>query len=173
MKKLFEKVFRMFMGSVTMKTKYEVEYFGPDGKLKWRDSIENLVVTAGLNAILDYTFKTGNAAPAWYIGLKDAGTPDPADTMASHASWAALTNYSGNRKAFTPGAISGGSVDNSASKAVFVITGDDTVYGLFVCDSASGSVGILYGAGDFAVPRIVQVDGTLNVQATLTATATP
>ncbi len=158
-------------GSIAMKTEYAVECYGPDGVLKWRDGFCNIVVTAGLNKILDACFKTGLAAPAWYIGLKDTGVPDPADTMASHASWAWMTNYTGNRKAFTPGAIAAGSVDNSASKGVFAINGDDTVYGCGLCDSDTGNTGVLYGVGDFGAPRVVLNGDTLNVQVTLTAAA--
>jgi hypothetical protein len=170
MKKLFARLLG-FTGKIAMRTKYEVECFGPDGKLKWRDGFENLVVTAGLNKILDACFKTGLASPAWYVGLKDTGTPDPADTMASHASWAWIDNYTGDRQAFTPGTISGGSVSNSGAKAVFPITGDDTIYGCGLCDSATGDAGVLYGAGDFASPRAVLTGDTLNVQVTLTAEA--
>jgi len=157
--------------TVAMRTKYVVECFGPDGKLKWIDGFENLVVTAGLNKIITSCFKDGLAAPAWYVGLKDTGTPDAADTMASHATWAWIDNYTGDRQAFTPGSVSGGSVDNSASKAVFPITGDDTIYGAGLCDSATGDTGVLYGVGDFTSPRAVLTGDTLNVQITLIAEA--
>lgn len=170
MKKLFARLLGMVSG-VAMKTKYEVECFGPDGVLKWRDGFENLVVTAGLNKILDAAFKTGLTSPAWYVGLKDTGAPAAADTMASHATWAWLTGYTGNRQAFTPGTISAGSVNNSAAKAVFPITVDDTIYGCGLCDSATGDTGVLYGAGDFAAPRAVLTGDTLNVQVTCTAVA--
>jgi hypothetical protein len=157
--------------TVAMRTKYEVECYGPDGVLKWRDGFENLVVTAGLDKILDACFKTGLAAPAWYVGLKDTGTPAAADTMASHVTWVWIDNYTGDRQAFTPGTISAGSVSNSAAKAVFPITGDDTIYGCGLCDSATGDTGVLYGAGDFTAPRAVLTGDTLNVQVTLTAVA--
>src|SRR3990170_2910372 len=128
-----------------LKNHWKIECFDVNGLFKCVEEFDNLIVTAGLNKILDACFKTGLAAPAWYVGLKDTGTPDPADTMASHASWAWIDNYTGDRQAFTPGSISGGSVSNSASKAVFPITGDDTIYGCGLCDSATGDTGVLYG----------------------------
>lgn len=153
------------------------ECFDRDGNLVWRDSFDNLVVTAGLNKLLDATFKTGLAAPAWYVGLVDnAGFSAYAasDTMASHPGWAESTVYSNaNRPTFTPGAISGGSVDNSGSVAVFNINGSATIRGGFLCDdnTKGGASGTLYGAGDFASARAVENGFTLNVTVTLTVTA--
>jgi hypothetical protein len=163
---------------VKAKTIYKVECFGKDGKLKWTEEFENTVVTAGLNVLLDATFKTGIAVPTWYVGLKDSAAGVVAgDTMASHAGWTESTDYGdpfSARPAFTPGTIAAGSVDNSASKAVFAI--DDTVdiYGAFLCDddgSLALDTGTLYGAGDFSTPRSVISGDTLNVTVTLTQTA--
>src|SRR4030042_3717420 len=78
----------------SVKQLYKIECYDRHGRLKWEEEFDNLVVTAGLNKYLDATLKTGLAAPLWYVGLKDTGTPDPADTMASHASWATITPYS-------------------------------------------------------------------------------
>ena len=77
--------------AVKVGQRYRVECHDRHGNLKWVEEFDNLVVTAGRNKYLDATLKTGLAAPAWYVGLKDTGTPDPADTMASHASWATIT----------------------------------------------------------------------------------
>ena len=89
-----------------------------------------------------------------------------ADTMASHAPWAEITPYSGNRPAFTPGSIAAGSVDNSGSKAVFTINAGATIYGAFLNDAASGTAGILLGMGPFAASRSVLSGDTLNVTIT-------
>lgn len=172
------------LGEKALHTKYNIEcydnwyrLFGfrlwkrKTPKLKWRDSFQNLVVTAGLNKVLDATFKTGLASPAWYVGLKGSGTVVAGDTMASHSGWSELTPYSNsNRPTFTPGSISSGSVDNSASKAVFNINGTSTVVGAFLADdnTKGGTTGTLYGAGDFAASRSVANGDTLNVTVTLT-----
>lgn len=145
------------------------------GELVWIDDSGNLVVTAGLNKLLDATFKTGLAAPAWYAGLVGAThTYAAGDILSSHAGWAENAHYTGNRKALTLGAIAGGSVNNSASKAQLTMAGTanpDTIWGAFLCDAETGTVGTLYGAGDFSASRSVYDDDVLNVQVTLTITA--
>ncbi len=133
-------------------------------KLRWADDFWNIVVTVGLNKLLDATFKTGLASPAWYVGLKGTGGMLAADTMASHSSWAEIVPYSDStRPAFTPGSISAGAVDNSASKAVFNVNTTSTVYGCFLSDNStkSGTTGILYGGGDFGASRAVVNGDTL------------
>lgn len=141
-------------------------------KLRWRDSFWNIVVTVGLNTLLDYTFKTGSGGtPAWYVGLKGMGTMVAGDTMASHAGWSELTPYSdSNRPTFTPGTIASGAVDNSASKAVFNINASSTIYGCFLSsnNTKGGTTGLLYGGGDFGSSRSVINGDTLNVTITLT-----
>ena len=148
-----------------------------DRWLRWVDEFPNIVVTAGLNKYLDATLKTGLAAPLWYVGLKSTGTPDAADTMASHATWTETTDTftaTATRPAWTPGSISAGSVSNTASKAAFVIDFAGDVYGAFLCDAATGAgVGVtLLGVGNFTVsPRPVLIGDTLNVTVTCTQTA--
>ena len=145
---------------------YRVECFDKDGRQKWVEEFENLVVTAGLNKYLDATLKTGLASPAWYVGLKGSGSVVAGDTLASHAGWSEITPYSGNRPAWTPGTISSGSVDNSASKAVFNINADTTVYGAFLASVNTGTSGTLLGGGDFSSSRAVLNGDTLNVTIT-------
>ena len=142
--------------------------------LKWRDGFQNIVVTTGLNILLDSTIKTGVSSPAWYVGLKGMGTMVAADTMASHGGWSELTPYSDStRPAYTTGTISSGSVDNSASKAVFNINGSSTIYGCFLANNSTkgGTTGTLYGGGDFGSSRAVVNGDTLNVTVTLTQTS--
>jgi hypothetical protein len=153
-------------------THYRVEAFDPEGNLAWAEDFENTVVTAGLNKLLDATFKTGLASPAWYVGLKGTGTVSASDTMGSHAGWSDNTTYSNaTRPAFTPGTIASGSVSNSASVAAFTINGSTTIYGCFLADdnTVGGTTGTLYGAGDFASSHAVSSGYTLNVTITLSA----
>lgn len=160
------------IGKFKLKTTYHIECFDSAGNLKWADGFHNLVVTAGLNKVLDATFKTGLTTPAWFVGLKLVGTVAAGDTMASHAGWTESSAYSeANRQAFTPGAIAAGSVDNSAAKAVFSINATATITGAFLSDSNTkgGTTGTLYGAGDFSASRAVLSGDTLNVQVTITA----
>lgn len=160
--------------AVLASTWYDVECYGKDGRLKWRDGFWNIVVTTGLNKLLDATFKNGLTTPAWYVGLKGTGTMVAGDTMASHAGWAEIVPYSdANRPTYTPGTIASGAVDNSASKAVFNINATSTVYGCFLADNntKSGTTGTLYGGGDFSSSRAVVNGDTLNVTVTLTQTS--
>lgn len=164
----------MIKAGVLARTWYEVECYDKDGRLKWKDGFWNIVVTTGLNKLLDATFKNGLTTPAWYVGLKGTGTMVAGDTMASHAGWAEIVPYSdGTRPTYTPGTISGGAVDNSASKAVFNINGSSTVYGCFLStdNTKSGTTGTLYGGGDFSSSRAVVNGDTLNVTVTLTQTS--
>jgi hypothetical protein len=152
-----------------LKQRYTMECHDKDGKLKWRNEFENLVTTAGLNKYLDACLKTGLTTPVWYVGLKLAGTVVVGDTMASHAGWTESTIYSNaTRPAWTPGAVAAGSVDNSASKAVFNINGTDTIIGSFLTDQSAkgGSTGTLLGGGDMTPSRSVISGDTISVTIT-------
>lgn len=162
--------------AVTIEHHYHVECLGPDGKVKWTEDFHNLVVTSGLNKYLDATLKTGLASPSWFVGLitgpGGSNTYVIADTMASHAGWAESSAYSNStRPAFTPGTVSAGSVDNSASKASFSINAGATIAGAFMADNSTkgGTTGTLLGEGNFTGGDRAVVNGdTLNV--TITAT---
>jgi hypothetical protein len=164
--------------AVTVSHHYDVECYGPDGVLKWRNEFDNLVTTAGLNKYLDATLKTGLAAPLWYVGLvlgpSETGYV-AGDTMASHAGWAETVPYSNaTRPAFTPGAIASGSVDNSASKASFTCNATAIVSGAFVTDvsTKSGATGTLLGVGAFSGgDKTVDSGDTLNVTVTASIAA--
>ena len=144
-------------------------------RLAWADSFENLVVTIGLNLLLDRSFNTPGADANWYVGLKGAGAPAAGDTMASHATWAEITPYSNaTRPTWTKnGAAAAGAMSNSASKAAFTINASATVVGAFMTTDSTkgGTTGSLYGAGDFAASRAVISGDTLNVQVDLSVTA--
>lgn len=161
-------------GELEVRGHYHVECYGPDGNLKWEDEIDNLVTNAGLDHILSIVLKGGTQVTSWYIGLKGTGSAAAADTMASHAGWTEIhTEYSqATRPAWTGGSVSGGSVDNSASKATFSFTGSATVAGCFLVSNSTknGSTGTLYSAGDFTGGNKTPGNGdTLEVTATFTA----
>jgi hypothetical protein len=158
------------MFPVKATTRYLIECFAPDGSLRWRDGFDNLVVTQGLNKLLDATF-TANGFSAYFVGLKAAGAVVAADTLASHAGWAELSGYTGNRQAWTPNAAAAaGAISNSAAKAVYPVTADATIAGAFLASVATGTSGVLYGAGDFSSARPVLIGDTLNVQVDVSVT---
>ncbi len=144
------------------------------GKTIWRETYANLIPTGGCTKILDATFVTGLASPLWYVGLISTGPTFAAgDVMGGHAGWTELTNYSQtSRPQWTPGAVSSGSVDNSASKASFSITSGATLTGAFLTDSNTkgGTTGTLYGEGAFASGDQAILGGdVVNITVTLTA----
>lgn len=154
---------------------FEISCYGSDGKLKWRDWIENRVVNEGLDYILESLFEsTTSAFPAvdpWYVGLTD-GTPTTAagDTLAAHAGWTEVTDYAGDRKEFVNGAVSGQSVDNSASKASFAINATVTIGGAFLCEPSTGNTGVLLCVEAFTGGDKSADNGdTLEVQYTISA----
>lgn len=158
---------------------YEVECIGPNGELKWKDDIYNLVTNAGLNDLLDKYLKGSSYTAAFYVGLVDGSTsPIPSyaagDTMASHAGWTEEQSYSESvRQTLTLGTVASQSVDNSASKASFSINANSQVIaGAFIVtdNTKGGTSGILYGVGNFSGGNKNADNGdTLNVTCTLTA----
>jgi hypothetical protein len=147
---------------------YELVCTGADGVVKWTDTFENLVTTEGKNDIINKYFKGAAYTASWFLGLKGAGTAAVGDTLASHAGWAELTPYSGNRPAITFGTSGAGS--NTATGVAYTITGSATVAGAFVASVASGSSGILYSAGDAASSRAVVNGDVLTVTLTVSFT---
>lgn len=144
---------------------YEVICTGSDGAEKWRETVHNLVATVGKTDIIDKYLKGSAYTAAWYMGLKGTGSAAAGDTMASHAGWAEVTPYAGNRPAIAWGTTSAGS--NTASAVSYSVNATATVAGAFINTANTGTAGILYSAADFAAPRSVASGDTLNVTATL------
>jgi hypothetical protein len=156
---------------------YEIECIGPDGKLKWRDTIENVVCTVGKNLALD-TFLAGSAYTVTgpYMSLISStsySAVSAGDTMASHAGWleaggANAPTYSGNRKTAAWSAAASGSKALSAALS-FAITSSGTVKGAFLCygsaavNTKDNTSGTLWSAGTFSTGDKAVVNGdTLN-----------
>lgn len=165
-----------FSEQIVKENHYVVECIGPDGEVKWVEEFYNLVPEVGLNDSLDKHLKGSAYTAAWYVGLISA-TPTPAgtDTMATHPGWTEVTDYDeANRPTLVLGAVSGGSVNNSANKASFTINATVTIGGALIVNdnTKGGSTGVLYGVGPFSGGnRDAQNGDTLNVTATLTAAA--
>jgi hypothetical protein len=142
----------------------------------------NLVVNVGLKDMNDKYF-TGSAYTAgWFIGLYGAASSnDPAagDTMASHAGWTEVTDYTeATRPAATFAAATTADpsvITNSASVAVFSIDDTVTVGGAFLTSNSTkgGTTGILFSASDFAAPgdRAVVSGDVINVTYTFSLDA--
>lgn len=172
-------------GCTTFGGIFKVTCFGSDGQFKWEDEFHNLVVNEGLQDLNNKYFKGSSYTAAWYLGLvlgPAANTTYTAtDTLASHGAsgsggWTEYTDYSGNRKAVTfgtPTLADPSVISNSASPAVFAITGSGgTVSGAFLASVATGTSGILFSEGDFTGgDKIVASGDTLNVTYTFNADA--
>jgi hypothetical protein len=127
-------------------------------RLLWEDVCDNLVLTGGLDDVLDVYLLSGTQRTSWFIGLTD-GTPTivAGNTLASHAGWVEVTAYTGNRQGYV-GVRTAEVVSNVASRASFPITSDGTVMGgAFLASVASGSSGVMLCAAAFSTG-----DKTLN-----------
>lgn len=164
-------------GQSAIKGRWKITCRRSDGTVKWEDVIENIVVNAGLNYLLDAGLSAGTAITSWHVGLLSA-TPTIAagDTMSSHAGWTEVTAYDeATRVAWSDGGVSSQSVSNSGSPATFTINANGTdVGGAFLTsnNTKGGTTGTLYAAGAFnAGNKSLDDNDTLDVTATFTAAA--
>ena len=157
---------------------FNFECIGADGKVKWTDSVPNLVVNVGLAYMAGSALTSVAAITTWYIGLYGAGasnTPAAADTMSSHAGWTENVGYSNATRVavtFVTATTANPSVaTNSASPAAFNINATSTVGGAFLTSGSakSGTAGTLFSASDFTSPgdRSVVASDTVNVTYTM------
>lgn len=167
------------------KGQYHLECYDKDGKLKWQETTDNLVVNTGLENMAGVALANATQVTTWYIGLVTgpaSGTSfAAADTMASHLGWTEFTDYSGSvRPAAVFAAATSANpsvVTNSANKASFSITNTGVVGGAFLTNTAAkspGNTGTLFSAADFQAPgdrSVVSGDSVLvTYQFSLTAT---
>jgi hypothetical protein len=170
-----------------LKGKFIAECFDKNGKLKWRDTIDNVVTDVGANQLLDSAFGAGPVAGP-FLGLISSvsytGIPVVADTMSSHASgghvWVEAGNGSNYPNWSTPASNARGTMSfaaaGSRAKALtgaisFVIaTNGGTVKGCFVVFGTgavatnNSTAGVLYSAGVFTGgDKVVGIGDTLNV----------
>ena len=161
---------------------FTVQCFDSEGNLKWSEERHNLVVNVGLKDMNDKYFSGSAYTAAWYIGLYGAAaTNDPAagDTMASHAGWTEVTDYTeATRRQAVFGAATTADpsvISNSTSVAVFSIDDTTTVGGAFLTsnDTKGGTTGVLFSASDFAAPgdRAVVSGDVINVTYTFSLDA--
>lgn len=161
---------------IAMRGRWQVTCRRPDGTIRWVDEFENLVVNEGLDHVLDAVLANGTQHAAWYVGLL-AASPTPlaawTKTEVGAADFVAYTEAT--LPAFTPGAVSGQSVSNTASKAQFTINADSQSIGGAYLASANtkaveGGAAIIYSAGAFTGGNKSADSGdTLEVTATFTS----
>lgn len=140
------------------------------GKEKWREEAKNLMVTDGLQHILDTEFTGSSQVTTWYVGLTGtAPTPAAGHTLASHTGWTEFTDYTGDRKEWSK-TRSSLTLSNSSSKAEFAVdTNSSTIGGAFIVSAASGTSGTLMSCAAFSGGDKSADNGdTLSVQYDLT-----
>lgn len=140
------------------------------------EDVFNLIPTEGLNYMLGTSLTGVAQSSTWYIALFEGNyTPVAGVTAATFPADATeCTAYTeASRVTWTPGAISGGSVSNTASKAVFTMNATKTVYGIAQTSVAtkSATTGTLISVARFSVAKSVVSTDVLNVTSTLTATS--
>ena len=172
----------MFNEKVKAGGVFTVQCFDKDGNLKWQAEKHNLVVNVGLKDMNDKYFTGSGYTAAWYIGLYGAASsnnPAAGDTMASHAGWTEVTDYSQATRpaaSFAAATTADPSViTNSAAPATFSINGTTVVGGAFLTsdNTKGGTTGILFSASDFQSPggRSVVNGDTLTVTYTFSLDA--
>lgn len=160
---------------IKLENHYRVTARDPQGRLKWEDEFDNLVVTDGLNDSLDKHLKGASYSAAWFLGLTaSAPVIAASQVMGNHAGWTEVIAYDeAARQTLKLGSVTAGAVSNSASKAVFTIsTNSIGVGGAFVTSGSlkSGSIGILYGVGEFSAgSKMLSASDTLTITTTFTA----
>lgn len=167
--------------------KFHVKCIGKDGKLKWEDTIDNLIATVGKNLMLD-TLLAGSSYSVTgpYMGLISSvgwSAVAAGDTMASHSGWNEAGTgvnyplYTGDRKTCAWDAASGGSKALSSALSFTIVTTGGTVKGCFIV-LGTGAVatkgdtnGVLYSAGAFTGgDKVVDVDDVIQVSYTTSLT---
>lgn len=157
---------------------YHIVCTGPDGEIKWKDEVPNLVVNQGLQLMAATTLTAGTQIVSWYIGLYGSSatnTPAASNTMASHSSWTESTPYSNATRPqcvfATPTTANPSVATNSASPAVFSINATATIGGAFLVsnNTKGGSSGTLFSAAAFTSPgdRAVASGDIVNITYTL------
>lgn len=122
-----------------------------------------MIVTQGLNDVIDTTFATPR-----YIGLFASNyTPLAGHTMTTIGASAGETGAydEATRQEFIESVASAGSTDNTGNVAVFTFNANVTVYGAFLCTIATKgtSTGRLLGAVRFAQAMVMKPQGVLYV----------
>ena len=147
-----------------------------NGRRIWIEKTHNIVTTEGLNRILDVMFHGTTQTATWYCGLVETDT-DPAAGMTYDVPvFTESTAYDeATRPAYVEAASDGGSMTNSANKAVFTISATKTIYGaaLFSIntkgDHTGGANNVLYCYAKFGTPRAVVDNDILNLTYTITS----
>jgi hypothetical protein len=146
-------------------------------------SSANIVVTEGLNHMLDTVLHDGTKVATWYVKLFSANTTPLATWTAANFT-ANATEITSNTEgysettapAYVEAAASAGSITNTASKAAFTIATATSVSvwgaALSSVSTKGGTTGTLMSASKFAAVRTLYNTDVFNVGYSLTLSST-
>lgn len=154
---------------------YKLDCYGPDGRLKWSEYVDNLVTDLGKNNYLKAVLKGDDTiqASSWFVGLIADTTANitlsSTDIMTAHGGWSESTHYSeGTRQTWSSGAVGStatGTVSNSSAVASFSINAGTTIGGAFLCSTniKGGTGGLLHSESKFSQTRNPSSGDTIEV----------
>lgn len=149
---------------------YTVDVLHPDGSVSQAETSHNLIPDEGVAHTMGVLFKSSTQVATWYIAIYEGNfTPAGSITAATFPALATeCTAYTpSTRPEFVEGAVAGGAVDNSASRAEFTMTADKTIYGGVITSASakSATTGVLISAVRFTSPKVVATGDVLRVTA--------
>jgi len=136
------------------------------GNVRDMGEFPNGILTAGLNALLEAFFREGTQPAAFYGGIIDSTDYTAlalGDTMAVHAGWTEVTDYSSaTRPVWTPGAPASGLL-TAPDAMEFTMSSSQTAKGLLLCTDSTkgGTAGTLWAHGLFDTEQVLQASETL------------
>jgi hypothetical protein len=157
---------------------FDATCHGFDERLKWADTIDNLVVNVGKNLALDTLLAgSGYTVVGPFMGLISSvafSAIAPTDTMGAHSGWTEAggvnaPTYAAPRKTAVWNPAAGGNKSLAAALS-FGMTGTGTIKGAFLLlgagavNTIDSNAGVLYSAGLFSGgDRSVVAGDTLNI----------
>lgn len=146
---------------------YLLECFAPDGTLRWREEVHNVVTTQGKNFVLDNALAGSAYTAAWLLSLFTAGTPAATATYASPVVTEVTSGVLASRPAITwTAAASGSKTSNTVACSMVgsaTITGVMVVKGSSTIGDTAQAGGVLLSEGTLGSSRAVLSGDTLNV----------
>jgi len=143
---------------------------------KWKETIHNLVVTEGLDDVLDVYFKSGTQSATWYIAIYSSDSTPAAGWTYAVPVYTEFTNYDeSTREEWVEGAITTSSLDNSSTPAEFTCTsGTNTIYGASMVNvSTKGDIvsssGVMFSGARFTAARPFNTAEVLKIVVTINA----
>ncbi len=158
---------------------FECEVYDKDGNLKWTQSGDNIISNQGLGSLMNIMLGGSTQITAWYCCLIES------NTTASGTMTYAITVYTESvaydeptRPTYGGSVSSGGTITNSANKAVFTINATKTMYGAAVVGGGTAAMtkadvasvgGRLLCYSLFSPSRAVVDDDVINLTYTISA----